>query len=74
MSRTIKASEFKAKCLAIMDEVAKTGEDVVITKKASLSLNWCRTGLHDLKLWVFSRTACSSQETSSRRSMSSGTQ
>ena len=33
MCRTIKASEFKAKCLAIMDEVAKTGEDVVITKK-----------------------------------------
>ena len=33
MSRTIKASEFKAKCLAIMDEVAKTGKDVVITKK-----------------------------------------
>jgi prevent-host-death family protein len=32
MSRTIKASEFKAKCLAIMDEVAKTGEGVVITK------------------------------------------
>jgi prevent-host-death family protein len=32
MPRTIKASEFKAKCLAIMDQVAKTGEDVVITK------------------------------------------
>jgi prevent-host-death family protein len=32
MSRTIKASEFKAKCLAIMDEVAKTGQAVVITK------------------------------------------
>lgn len=31
--RTIKASEFKAKCLHIMDEVAETGEPVVITKK-----------------------------------------
>ncbi len=31
--RTIKASEFKAKCLHIMDEVAETGESVVITKK-----------------------------------------
>jgi prevent-host-death family protein len=31
MSRMIKASEFKAKCLAIMDEVERTG-DVVITK------------------------------------------
>ncbi len=32
MMRTIKASEFKAKCLKIMDEVAATGEPVVITK------------------------------------------
>ena len=30
--KTIKASEFKAKCLKIMDEVAATGETVVITK------------------------------------------
>ena len=30
--RTIKAAEFKAKCLKIMDEVAATGESVVITK------------------------------------------
>ena len=32
MSRNIKASEFKAKCLALMDEVARTGTSVVITK------------------------------------------
>lgn len=32
MTAIIKASEFKAKCLALMDEVAKTGERVVITK------------------------------------------
>ena len=30
--RTIKASEFKAKCLKLMDEVAESGEEVVITK------------------------------------------
>ncbi len=30
--RTIKASEFKAKCLKLMDEVARTGEPLVITK------------------------------------------
>jgi prevent-host-death family protein len=30
--RIVKASEFKAKCLKIMDEVAATGEPVVITK------------------------------------------
>jgi prevent-host-death family protein len=31
--KTIKASEFKAKCLALMDEVAETREPIVITKK-----------------------------------------
>jgi prevent-host-death family protein len=30
--RTIKASEFKAKCLALMDEVERTGEPVLVTK------------------------------------------
>jgi prevent-host-death family protein len=30
--RTIKASEFKAKCLKLMDEVAETGEPLLITK------------------------------------------
>ena len=30
--KIIKASEFKAKCLALMDEVARTGERIVITK------------------------------------------
>ena len=30
--RTIKASEFKARCLKLMDEVADTGEEIVITK------------------------------------------
>ncbi len=30
---TYKASEFKAKCLKIMDEVAETGEQVTVTKR-----------------------------------------
>jgi prevent-host-death family protein len=30
--QTIKASEFKAKCLALMDEVARTGEPLLVTK------------------------------------------
>jgi prevent-host-death family protein len=30
--QTIQASEFKAKCLALMDDVASTGEVWVITK------------------------------------------
>ena len=31
--KTIAAGEFKAKCLALMDEVARTGEEIVITKR-----------------------------------------
>ena len=29
---TIKASEFKAKCLQLMDEVKQTGKEIIITK------------------------------------------
>ena len=32
MSKIVKASEFKAKCLALIDEVASTGEPVIVTK------------------------------------------
>jgi len=32
MSRVMKASEFKAKCLALIDQVADTGDSIVITK------------------------------------------
>jgi prevent-host-death family protein len=31
--RTIKASEFKAKCLQLIDEVAASGESIEITKR-----------------------------------------
>lgn len=31
--KTISASEFKAKCLAILDEVKRTGEPVTILKR-----------------------------------------
>ena len=30
--QTIQASEFKARCLALMDQVAATGETLVVTK------------------------------------------
>jgi prevent-host-death family protein len=30
--QTLKASEFKAKCLKLMDEVQTSGEEIVITK------------------------------------------
>ena len=31
-TRAINASEFKAKCLKLIDEVAESGEEIVITK------------------------------------------
>jgi len=31
--RSIKASEFKAKCLAILDEVSRTGEPILVLKR-----------------------------------------
>ncbi len=31
-TRTFKASEFKAKCLRLMDELAESGGEIVITK------------------------------------------
>ncbi len=34
-TRTIKASEFKAKCLKLMDEVAESGREIVITKNGN---------------------------------------
>lgn len=34
--QTIQASEFKAKCLALMDKVAATGEGILITKNGKL--------------------------------------
>ena len=33
MTKTMGAAEFKAKCLAILDEVQATGESITITKR-----------------------------------------
>jgi prevent-host-death family protein len=33
MTRTLAASDFKAHCLALLDEVAETGESLVVTKR-----------------------------------------
>ncbi len=30
--KTVKASEFKAKCLGLMDDVAQSGEEILVTK------------------------------------------
>lgn len=36
MSRTVKASEFKQTCLALMDDVASGGETILITKRGKV--------------------------------------
>ena len=33
VERTISASQFKAKCLALLDDVAESGQSLVITKR-----------------------------------------
>ena len=33
MTRTIKAADFKQTCLALMDEVERGGESIIITKR-----------------------------------------
>ena len=47
--RTIKASEFKATCLRLMDEVASSGEEIVITKngRPTARLVPCRKHFRD---------------------------
>ena len=77
MSRSIKVSEFRRKCFAILDSVARTRDEVVITKHANQSQDFCRTVAQDAKkadprLRVFSKTDYSSRETSSRLSTSNG--
>lgn len=39
--KTISASEFKAKCLKLMDEVAETGEPLMITKNGKPTAKLC---------------------------------
>ena len=48
-ARTIKASEFKATCLRLMDEVAASGEEIVITKngRPTARLVPCRKQFRD---------------------------
>ena len=70
--RMMKASEFKAKCLKLMDEVAENGEEIVITKNGNPTArlvrigNGPRTGLGRIG------TSCRFLATSSLPSMWSG--
>lgn len=36
MTRSVKVSEFKAKCLKLLAEVAETGEEIVVTKRGKV--------------------------------------
>ena len=44
--QTIQASEFKAKCLALMDKIAVSGETLVVTKKGKPISVTSPFGLH----------------------------
>lgn len=33
MARTMSVTEFKARCLALFDDIAESGEEIVITKR-----------------------------------------
>jgi len=38
--KTVPAAEFKARCLALMDQVHETGQSLVITKHGNLWSSW----------------------------------
>ena len=47
MSTTIAAGEFKAKCLALLDEVQQTRKEYVITKRGKPVARLVPTGVKD---------------------------
>ena len=49
--RTINASEFKAKCLKLMDEVAQSGEPLVITKNGRPIAELTAIGRERRSIW-----------------------
>ena len=49
---TVSATEFKAKCLAILDRVQRTGEAVVITKRGKIVARVVPAHPSDAKPWL----------------------
>ncbi len=49
--KPISASEFKAKCLGLIDQVHETGESVVITKRGKVVAQLVSYGEEDTKPW-----------------------
>jgi prevent-host-death family protein len=51
MSETMGAAVFKAKCLALLDEVAETGKEIVITKRGKKVARLVRVEDKPEKIW-----------------------
>jgi prevent-host-death family protein len=51
MSETMGAAVFKAKCLALLDEVAETGTEIVITKRGKKVARLVRVDDKPEKIW-----------------------
>jgi prevent-host-death family protein len=51
MSETMGAAVFKAKCLALLDEVAETGTEIVITKRGKKIARLVRVEDKPEKIW-----------------------
>ncbi len=51
----ISASEFKATCLELMDEIARTGREVVVTKRGDPVVRVSAAAQHGESPWGFLR-------------------
>lgn len=49
---TISASDFKARCLALIDRVGKTGEAIVITKRGKVVARLVPAGAEQERPWA----------------------
>jgi len=52
MKKTIGASEFKARCLKLIDQVHDTGQPITITKRGKVVAVLQPAGDEDLKPWL----------------------
>jgi prevent-host-death family protein len=50
--KTISATEFKAKCLALLDEVHRTGQPLTITKHGKAVATLVSDGEQEAKPWL----------------------
>lgn len=55
MSDTIPATEFKAKCLALIDRVRERGEPIIITTRGKVVARLVPAGDEDERPWMMLR-------------------